>query len=231
MSYDLTALHALANHLIYYGDLRPEYKKTSQDVLFIDWDRASGMPLVTEPITNTQVWKVLLRVGVSKSQILLLVDPAIKNIVSRLLDLPVITTNSCSAHPNRSLAYITMLFKDAAFGEKFIKTFQDFAHAQALKVDVAGHAARIFGSIGPNLSLEICLEYNLPMSFACDTADSSKTPGICIAFWKIFSQVLDVFDGKGVENIDQELLLKCVPADVHNKQLQIVHRELLERVT
>lgn len=225
MTENLTAFVGLFEYLTFYGVLTNTYRSTRQSVLLLDWDKAMRMPLLKRPRCGTEAWRLTLRVGMNKELILDLVDPAIRNITKRLLDLPIITTSSCSAHPHDPQAYITMLFTDENFGREFVAVYRSKG-LKGIEFQLNGISPDVFGPLGPNISIDHCLEYKLPMTFGCDTA--AKGPEKCLTFWRVFSEVIDNFDHQGVEEIDEQLLLESVPHESESKKLRQVHRKITE---
>jgi hypothetical protein len=196
--------------------LTPEGKQTCWEAQLLDWGKARETEVEIE--STTELWEAVLIVGFRRDRVLSLVDPAIRDLVDRMLDLPILTLNSCSGHvvegeiDGSRHPYLTVVFKEAEFGKKFIKALEkafDFDPETVLAVD--GHRGGCFGGMGPRISIEDSLKYKLIMSIYWGNHPGRYPNRATLThIWTTFGEVLEQFDGKKTPPIEPALFGKSV---------------------
>lgn len=169
----------------------------------LDWDKAGEIKYTEDSYTAEDVWHWMIQCGFRKERVLKLVDPAIIPIVSRLLDLPLLTLNSCSSHDDGvNNPYLMVVFKDIGFGHEFIESlYEEFIDDE--KLTIRGPSAKIFEDLSINsVPISACIDEFIPVSIHY----FSDEIGEIIEFWYRFSRVVNEFDNKGACTIRREEL-------------------------
>jgi hypothetical protein len=150
----------------------------SEAVYFLDWDRARALSSDRRVANGDILTFILQEVGFAKERVLPAVDPAIRDLVSRMLDLPMVTLNSCSGHVLSDSTfdamyhpYLHVLFKDQSFGERFIRSLSMLASNRGFEFQPKGGFVSSIDGIyrfGSDLPLRVCLQYRLPVYLRWD---------------------------------------------------------------
>ncbi len=218
----MTAFEALRLAFVDEGKLNPPFEKVPLEILQLDWEKAKNLQVDPETFDHHKAWEIICQIGFCKAAVLPLIDPAIAQIISRLMDLPVLPIASCSGHDWATMAWVTLFFRDAAFGQRFLAACEINCACAKITVSVNSYIARQVGGFGPRIPVEQCLANRLPLTISADTQSGDD----CQAFWRAFSQALDLFDRKGLIVIDKSQLDSCVPDDERPKYLREIWNSL-----
>jgi hypothetical protein len=211
----ISAYEALLLAFIDKGQLDVPFEKVPLEILQLDWEKARSIEVDPEIFTHDQAWEIIRRIGFCKRAILPLIDPAIIGVMDRLLDMPVLTIASCSGHSWSPMAWVTLIFREPEFGKKFLSACKNAARQHGVASQINGYIERVIGGFGPRMSLKQCVADGLPVTISCET----EGPEHCGIFWRSFSAALDLFDGKGVVDIEINQLESHVPNDVRQAAL------------
>ena len=161
----------------------------------VDWNRAAQMGVQRYDLSNEDDhWRILLNTGLNHDAVERVVDPSIRSLVMRLLKsyLSVITLASCSGHPDEGEegAYITIGFLNPNEG-------REFTHECWVRdLPILGSPITPHGIM--KMSVERSLDNRMPV-----TINLAPGPhGGLVAGWTAFAEVIDVFDGEGVDGPD-----------------------------
>ncbi len=219
---EVTAFELLRVAFLTKGNLNPPFEKVPLEILQLDWEKAKTIQLKNRSLSSGKTWELILQIGMRKESVLPLVDPAIIPIIDRVLDLPIMPTASCSAHPWSPLAWITLIFREPGFGKRFIEACKRAAEKNSLDIKLAPYIGRIVGSFGPRMTIGECLKHHLPMTISLETSDDQE----CLEFWWAFSEILNTFDGKGLPQINPHDLYERVSDDWRLEELRAIWNTL-----
>jgi len=143
-------------------------------------------------------------VGWNVARVLQMVDPAIRQIVKRMLALPILTIGSCSGHPENEEGVcrnpsMEVIFTSAVFGRQFITALKNiFSDKELAKFHAGGGC--ISPMMGTDLSirppLHIALKCRTPVSLVWNPKDFSAIT--LQEIWMRVSKAIDTFDHQGV---------------------------------
>lgn len=164
----------------------------------VNWERARKL-LAFKPGTLRDPWRTFLAVGLNHERVLMCVDPAIRELMDRLLRLPVVSMHSCSGHiANGRLAredspYLHLVFKDAEFGRKFLERI-DVAFKQIRGVDhwFGGQECRACFGMSVDLPVSVCLKQKLPVGLYWHF--TTYSPQKLVVVWREVGKVVASFD-------------------------------------
>ncbi len=173
------------------------------EAFLVDWSKAQALTEEISESTSADLWRVILDVGFIKERVLSVVDPSIRSIVSRMLDLPILTLNSCGGHTvegvleDTGLPYFSLVFKDPAFGSDFVRKMSErFMGNTSIEFEANGSMVEcIWGIITVLLPFQVCLDHRLPISL--NWRLTTTDPSVLIELWSGVAEVLDSFDHQG----------------------------------
>jgi len=171
------------------------------EACLVDWDKAQTLTDELD-MMDADIWRIFFYVGFVPERVLSLVDPAIRQIIERMLNLPMLTLDSCSGHivDGRSdmdrMPYIYMIFKHRSPGHRLISHLERlFQKSQSIDFSARGGSVQCIGMLGPRLSLDTCLENSIPVYLSWQIKDDK--PETLLELWKLVARALDDFDNKG----------------------------------
>lgn len=210
------------------------------ELRLINWDQVSYEGLskaMPAEFFGEFCWQILLHAGFVKERVLQIVDPALVPLISRLLDLPVLTLGSCSGHMSRKShsPYIHLVFRDVSFGHQFLDTCRKVFLGRPPELTLTGHITEALWSytgtkelrfFGVSLPVNVCVENYLSIQFSWETALSKELPLV----WQLFSEVLDDFDHQGKYTPTRTALRQQFVMDTHTELFSGVLESLFAAV-
>ncbi len=220
---EFTAYDVLKLHLITDSLYSLPFEKFPLRILQINWEKAKTINLAQEPVTYQKLWKLILKVGLKKESVLPFVDPPIVSVIERFIDLGAYTIASCSAYPDKILAWVTLAFPSKEFGVNFYRVLNNIKTEKRLKINLNGYVARIAGDIGPTVAISHCLDRTIPLTISMETEGSID----CLNFWSAISQALNHFDNKGLFKAKTRGFLTGTPDNYRPQFLKEIWKDLL----
>jgi len=121
-----------------------------------------------------------------------------------MLDLPILTLNCCSGHPDGANPYLNLVFRDREFGKQFYRRLKYYLQKNNFQPLEIGHPVFCFfqgdGFLGPNLPAAVCMDCSLPFFLGWEPKSAEDLQ----LLWYTISVTLDIFDKRGVRMIDLE---------------------------
>jgi len=165
------------------------------EMRLVNWEKARTIKLRKQRFSRDDENNLLFRVGFSPERVLPLVDPAIRPIVHRLLDLNALTLASCSGHPrDRHMpAYLCMAFPTKEMGKRFAAGCTRRFEPGEFFIEGRRTELGLGGTFQVTLPVGTSLAYRLPVSFISRALNMRGRR----RFWHVISEVIDEFDHKG----------------------------------
>jgi hypothetical protein len=206
---------------ILFRHLTDNRNKRTLTAYTINWELAKTIQL--KPPFNG--WNdVVFPCCFVKERVLQIVDPAIRDTIERLLDLDMITFNSCSGHTKETnndggfgVPYLTIIFKSPTKGLKFIKHLEQlFESEKKIFVNISGESiGMIEGIVGPQVPVRASIQHKLPVKISFEFEIDNLLEKLR-RIWSLFGQALSHFDHKTQSEIPAEYFkprLNILPKD------------------
>lgn len=205
----LPTAHEVLVYLFNYFEFGNDLDAYPFEMRLVNWEEALKIKVNKKDACDEQkVIDLLFQVGFSKERVANVVDPGLIPLISRLLDLKILTFFSCSGHPRDTRGtYLVMAFPTEAFGRTFLTACKEvFLPEETFWL--SGYRAGIIGRniASVYLPIGVCLQNRLPIGLHWEPPNIRE----CAEVWRKFSRVIDLFDHQGEYIPTQKMLRQRV---------------------
>ena len=200
------------------------------EALYLDWERGTRLNLPDDAHTARDFWRwgLMFDVGFVKKRIMPLADLAIQEIVGRVIDIGILTGETCSGHPfSKDDPSICLLFGNAEKEKEFVERIEKIYHANDIRVQIIemrNVKRRGMTTWFAGIPKWFAEEYRLrevAFNWCCrDTVEMREV-------WRLFSQVLRQYDGKPENRLDERILRKKDEGHLTGPILEEVYQNLV----
>ena len=208
-------------------DRIPTRGQLPDEALYLNWERAVSIEVMSMNTFDIWRWNLMFQIGFVKERIMPLADKAIQNIVGRLIDIGILTWETCSGHPfSQDDPFISLRFPDAEKEREFVEQIEKIYRANDIPVMFKearnlkrGHIKWSRGI--PKWFTQQHLQREISFEWCCrDTGEIHEV-------WRLFSQVLRQYDRKPEDRLEERMLRRKDEADKVEPLLERVYQDLV----